>query len=134
MPERPTNLDNSRARNSCLSAHYGCFSHSPPISQLLVIPSHNEVGEGILGLSRTYVCTYVRMYVHFLSSLWRPHLLSNFDITTQVLGMTIPRTRVGRKTLRIGWLVDFGFNGPLRQYFSLYRAVSQREGERGKQG
>ena len=28
------------------------------------------------------------------------------------------------------WLVGcFGFNGPLRQYFSLYRAVSQREGE-----
>ena len=24
-----------------------------------------------------------------------------------------------------------GFNGPLRQYFSLYRAVSQREGEGG---
>ena len=24
----------------------------------------------------------------------------------------------------------FGFNGPLRQYFSLYRAVFQREGER----
>ena len=24
----------------------------------------------------------------------------------------------------------FGFNGPLRQYFSLYRVVSQREGER----
>ena len=31
------------------------------------------------------------------------------------------------------WLVGcFGFNGPLRQYFSLYRAVSQREGERRK--
>ena len=29
------------------------------------------------------------------------------------------------------WLVGcFGFNGPLRQYFSLYGAVSQREGER----
>ena len=29
------------------------------------------------------------------------------------------------------WLVGcFGPNGPLRQYFSLYRAVSQREGER----
>ena len=29
----------------------------------------------------------------------------------------------------VGWLVGcFGFNGPLRQYFSLYRAVSQREG------
>ena len=31
------------------------------------------------------------------------------------------------------WLVGcFGFNGPLRQYFRLYRAVSQREGERGE--
>ena len=31
----------------------------------------------------------------------------------------------------VGWLVGcFGFNGPLRQYFSLYRVVSQREGER----
>ena len=34
-------------------------------------------------------------------------------------------------TVGQGWLVGcFGFNGPLRQYFSLYRAVSQREGER----
>ena len=33
------------------------------------------------------------------------------------------------------WLVGcFGFNGPLRQYFSLYRAVSQREGERVEKG
>ena len=32
-----------------------------------------------------------------------------------------------------GWLVGcFGFNGPLRQYFSLYRAVFQREGDRGE--
>ena len=31
----------------------------------------------------------------------------------------------------VGWLVGcFGLNGPLRQYLSLYRAVSQREGER----
>ena len=28
----------------------------------------------------------------------------------------------------------FGFSDPLRQYFSLYRAVSQREGERGEKG
>ena len=35
----------------------------------------------------------------------------------------IPRSQVG-------WLVGcFGFNCPLRQYFSLYRAVSQRKGE-----
>ena len=26
----------------------------------------------------------------------------------------------------VGWLVVLGFNGPLRQYFSLYRAVSKR--------
>ena len=26
----------------------------------------------------------------------------------------------------------FGFNGPLRQYCSLYRAVSQREGDRSE--
>ena len=33
------------------------------------------------------------------------------------------------------WLVGcLGFNGPLRQYFSLYRAISQREGERGEKG
>ena len=33
----------------------------------------------------------------------------------------------------IGWLVGcFGFNGSLRQYSSLYRAVSQRERERGE--
>ena len=33
------------------------------------------------------------------------------------------------------WLVGcFGFDGPCRQYFSLYRAVSQREGERGEKG
>ena len=28
------------------------------------------------------------------------------------------------------WVGCFGFSGPLRQYFSLYRAVSQSEGER----
>ena len=33
-----------------------------------------------------------------------------------------------------GWLVVLGFNDPLRQYFSLYRAISQREGERGEKG
>ena len=31
------------------------------------------------------------------------------------------------------WFVGcIRFNGPFRQYFSLYRAVSQREGERGE--
>ena len=35
-----------------------------------------------------------------------------------------------RSRVWFGWFGCFGFNGPLRQYFSLYRAVSQREGER----
>ena len=49
-------------------------------------------------------------------------------------GVAETRTSVDKmaKTDKVGWLVGFGFNGPLRQYFSLYRAVSHREGERGK--
>ena len=31
---------------------------------------------------------------------------------------------------RVGWLVVLGLTALLRQYFSLYRAVSQRKGER----
>ena len=31
----------------------------------------------------------------------------------------------------VGWLVGcLGLNGPLRQYFSIYQAVAQKEGER----
>ena len=43
----------------------------------------------------------------------------------------------GRPTvwMIVGWLVGcLGFTGPLRQSFSLYRAVSQREGEREEKG
>ena len=37
----------------------------------------------------------------------------------------------GYASRRIGWLVGwFEFNDPWRQYFNLYRAVSQKEGER----
>ena len=36
----------------------------------------------------------------------------------------------GNYTGLVGWCL--GFNSPLGQYFSLYRAVSQREGERGE--
>ena len=38
--------------------------------------------------------------------------------------------RLGNRTRLYSMLGCFGFNGPLRQYFSLYRAISQREGER----
>ena len=37
----------------------------------------------------------------------------------------------GEKEMRVVWAVGrFGVNGPLRQYFSPYRAVFQRRGER----
>ena len=53
----------------------------------------------------------------------------------------VSKYNVGLKTLLLHGLSEpefyglvgcVGFNGPLRQYFSLYRAVSQREGERGE--
>ena len=51
-----------------------------------------------------------------------PHCVANFKSLHQILKNKLPI-----------WLVGcFGFYGPLRQYFSLYRAVSQREGERGE--
>ena len=33
--------------------------------------------------------------------------------------------------IQVSWLVDYyGLKGPLKEYFSLYRVVSQRDGER----
>ena len=53
----------------------------------------------------------------------RAKLSLNPTMHNKVMG----RTRPGFND----WLVGCsGLNGPLRQYFSLYRAVSQREGER----
>ena len=53
--------------------------------------------------------------------------------TTCVNEMALKKRKEGRDRCLVCWLVGcFGFSGPLRQYFSLYRAVSQREGERGE--
>ena len=52
------------------------------------------------------------------------------DAASEILGKESRRKKPW-VTKDVGWLVGcFGFNGPLRQYFSLYRAVSQREGDR----
>ena len=41
------------------------------------------------------------------------------------------QSEAGELFLHLSWLVGcFGLNCPLRQYFSLYRAISQREEER----
>ena len=59
----------------------------------------------------------------------------HFDVLlTPKKNATLPLTLKLFCFISFGWLVGLGFNGPLRQYFSLYRAVSQREGERGKKG
>ena len=50
------------------------------------------------------------------------------DVLTEICN------RLWRTGDLVGWLVGLGFNGPLRQYFSLYRAISQRKGERAKKG
>ena len=44
--------------------------------------------------------------------------------TTRQLEVTKRRRLTRPRPFAFGWL---GFNGPLRQYFSLYRAVSQME-------
>ena len=62
---------------------------------------------------------------------------------TENLGMAdghfrrnLPSTKTENTAISTGpsnnWFVVFGLNDPLRQYFSLYRVVSQREGERGE--
>ena len=67
-------------------------------------------------------------------TLWRVHVMS---LTTSVstihflIEMKLVLKAV-RSIFKVGWLVGLGFNGPLRQYVSLYRTVFQREGERGK--
>ena len=59
----------------------------------------------------------------------------DMDMDTMITTYNTAVTDAASEILGKDWLVGcFGFNGPLRQYFSLYRAVSQREGERGKKG
>ena len=61
----------------------------------------------------------------------------HFDLVSKYsVGLkTLPLKSLSEPELYDDWLVCcFGFNGPLKQYFSLYRAVSQREGERGEKG
>ena len=57
--------------------------------------------------------------------------IDDLDHMTNMAAMPIYGKSLKKSSSPVGWLVGcFGLNGPLRQYFSLYRAVSQREGER----
>ena len=58
-----------------------------------------------------------------------------FETVESVYISVFDRVNYSFNIIDNGWLVGcFGLNGLLRQYFSLYRAVSQREGERGMKG
>ena len=110
MPGRPAYLNYSRAR-----AHYTC----------------SRCGWGLFGhfFSRL-------SHLFFSPSLWET---ARYRLKYCLKGPLDPkqpcRALIQTALVLVGWLVGcFGFNGPLRQYFSLYRAVSQREGERGEKG
>ena len=61
-------------------------------------------------------------------------MILNSQIYHNNINLSLQRFRLFA-VKKSGWLVGcFRFNGPLRQYFSLYRAVSQREGERWEKG
>ena len=57
----------------------------------------------------------------YLDWLIQPSFLALATFLTMSAGVRMGHARL------VGW---FWFNGPLRRYFSLYRAVSQRERER----
>ena len=80
------------------------------------------VGQAQQALARCGWWLFGHLYSH-LSSFFSPFSLSLGDgpIVTKILS-------------DFGWLVAFGPNDPLRQYFILYRVVSQREGGRKEKG
>ena len=67
---------------------------------------------------------------YFILSIEKPY--AHLHYASNMFTKSLKTVEVVDYTLQCqnDWLVDFGLNGPLRQYFSLYRAVSQREGER----
>ena len=61
----------------------------------------------------------------FLKTSWS-NISQSFGVPNFFFAYLLSKSQSGSR-----WLVGcFGFNGPLSQYFNLYRAFSQREGER----
>ena len=82
----------------------------------------------------------MRQIAQLISDLFAQNAVREVTTTIPPPAKTLQSVLTAVKTtfhdpisVKFGWLVGcFGFNGPLRQYSSLYRAVSQREGERGE--
>ena len=80
----------------------------------------------VLGKENLQNSVYELTIINFKCMFFFFHHFYNLKGTASV--SSCPQHQTSRK---VGWLVGcFGFNGPLRQYFSLYRAISQRAGER----
>ena len=68
---------------------------------------------------------------YFKGGSFRPHFWGeSFRPDLYIMRKQVSKKGIGPKRPGVRTVGCFGFNGPLRQYFSLYRAVSQREGER----
>ena len=83
-------------------------------------------------------CLYINKAVQWLQEVPTQMLhLHGYYRLLQLNGFCkfLPKHSSKMSTAGFFWLVGcFGFNGPLRQYSSLYQAVSQREGDRGEIG
>ena len=79
------------------------------------------------------VLTSMRRYHVTSTSFWR-HVPAGCDQDRRVKScptLKMKSTVFSKVYFQQFWLVGcFGLNGPLKQYFSLYRAVSKREGEK----
>ena len=73
------------------------------------------------------ICTYAGMPLTVVK-LMQYHLsMQQPCISVLLIWMTVGQGPTALAVGTGGLVGCFGFNGPLRQYFSLYRAVSQRE-------
>ena len=79
-----------------------------------------------------FIDTIPNLVIQFLNSFTKhgkiiANYVKSIEISSKLLCRTLSRVIIKE----FGWLVGcIGFNGPLRQYFSLYRAVSPERGRK----
>ena len=118
MPGRSTNLNNGRARAycACSTCGWGLFGYIFSLTYQFSFLSIS-LWNGWMGNLRWYQ-----------DAGWVMGCCMQFRLRLQKFP---PQAELESGTASIaGWLVVFWLYGPLRHYFSLYRTVSQREGER----